>query len=175
MIKNFKALTVALIAAIMLVLPGCATLQQGNAPQTAVEYFERYRTLFQLATQVAVIKVLDPNPTYATHLIDFSEFMREVLETTDVVDLSELEQLVRDEIDWSKYQPTERLLVETLITTVRVEIENVLRANKDNIPTPPEDVKLIVGSFIDWVAQGARLHIEQQSTRNVIPVLPERG
>ena len=109
---------------------------------------------------------------YAPKVADFAEYLTEALDGQDIVDLKELEQMAVEKIDWSKYNPTERLLVEALITQIRVEIENVIAANKLSIPTPPEDIKMVVTSFLGWVKEGALVFQQQQGNRNVIPTLP---
>lgn len=166
-----KKLLATLLVLPMLVFSGCATLGGGET-NTALEYFNKYQHIMRLGTQVAVLAVLDQNPTYAPKVADFAEYLTEALDGQDIVDLKELEQMAVEKIDWSKYNPTERLLVEALITQIRVEIENVIAANKLSIPTPPEDIKMVVTSFLGWVKEGALVFQQQQGNRNVIPTLP---
>jgi hypothetical protein len=166
----------AILVVAMLVLPGCATLGNGNDPnQTALDYFNRYQAIMRLGVQVGVLSVLEPNPTYATRIVAFADYVQEYLEGQELLDLQSLEDVVRDKVDWTKYNPTERALVEALIIQIRVEIENVLKANKTQLPTPPEEVKMVVSTLVTWIGEAANIFIQQQQNRSVIPVLPPRS
>lgn len=170
-----KKLISVIMVLSFLAFSGCASLGMDDSKLDAKQYFDRYQHVLKLAVQVAVLKVLDSNPTYAPELVAFSDIIKTYVDMEDYVNLDALEELVNEKIDWSKFQPTERLLVQALISEVRVEIENVLKVNVGKIPTPPEDVKMIVESFVDWVSEAAQLYQQQQTNRTVIPVLPARN
>lgn len=173
MFRKIGTMGITLLVAIALLLPGCATLGNSENPnQTALEYFNRYQAIMRLGVQVGVFSVLEPNPTYASRLVAFSEYVQEYLEGEDVIDLQLLDSIVRNKIDWSTYTPAERALIEALITQIGVEIENVLRANKTSIPTPTGEVKMIATSVVGWIGEAANVFIEQQANRAIIPVLP---
>lgn len=160
----------ALIVPVLLGMDGCATMNTDGQPMTPEQYFQRYETIIQLGIQVGVINLLETNPTYANRVEKFSAYMLDYIEGDEMVDLFTLEQVAREKIDWSKYDPTERLLVEALITVVRTELENILRANNVEIPNAPEKVKMYGGKFLTWVGQAAVTFKVQN--RDVVPVLP---
>lgn len=155
----------------LLTFSGCATLAPSSEGLDAKQYFTRYQHIMKLAVQVAVLRVLNSNPTYADSMIAIVEDVKTVIDTLEILDLTELERVIKERIDWSKFQPTEKLLVEALISQVRVEIDNVIAIKLDGIPTPPGDVKLIVTTFVDWVAEAALLKKQQDGNRSLIPVL----
>ena len=165
------------LMALLLILPmlvfssGCATFG-GSTPESAMEYFNKYQHIMKLGTQVAILALLEQNPTYAERIVSFAGYLETALEGQQVADLKALEELARDKIDWTKYNPTERLLVEAVITQVRVEIENVIAANGVNLPTPSGEIKMFVSTFLDWIEEGGRVFIAQQGNRSVIPILP---
>lgn len=161
---------VTLMVPVLLGMDGCAGMNTDGLPMTPEQYFQRYETIIQLGVQVGVINLLETNPTYAKRVKKFSQYMTNYLEGNEMVDLSTLEQVARDKIDWTKYDATERLLVEALITVVRTELENVLRSNSVEIPDAPEKVKMYGGKFLMWIGQAAAT-FEAQS-RTVAPVLP---
>jgi len=168
MIKRIVGLLMILS---LLAFSSCATITPSTEGLDAKAYFDRYQHIMKLAVQVAVLRVLNSNPTYADSMIAIVEDVKTVIDALDILDLTELEQLIKERIDWSKFEPTEKLLVDALISQVRVEIDNVIAIKLDGIPTPNEDVKLIVTSFVDWVAEAAMLHKQQQSNRSLVPTL----
>ena len=152
-------------------LVGCSTLQGGDGtPMTPKQYFQRYQHIMRLAVQVAVLRVLDANPTYGPRIVAFANTIQTILDDKYIT-LAELETLVVDEIDWSQYKPEEQLLIKALISQVRVEIENVLTINV-GVPAAPEDVHMILSAFVGWVEEAAALHDAERSNRVVIPQLP---
>lgn len=165
----FKRIVGLVMVFCLLSFSGCATLAPSSEGLDAKAYFDRYQHIMKLAVQVAVLRVLNSNPTYADSMIALVEDLKIVIDALEILDLAELEQVIKDRIDWSKFQPTEKLLVEALISQVRVEIDNVIAIKLDGIPTPSGDVKFIVTTFVDWVAEAAMLHKQQQSNRSVIP------
>jgi hypothetical protein len=163
---------------------GCATLQS-TQPTSSAEYFERYEAITSTAVQLAVVKLLNANPAYAQRVIDFSQWMKDVLrdENINVVDLSLLETLAKDRIDWSNYDPTERVLMNALIRQIRVELEHILEADCGttterlpcfaDLPGAPEKVKMYGTKLLTWVHEGAALFVATQSrTIERIPTLP---
>ena len=166
--KRIIAITMVAIALGLVGCPG--NIDINGSPMTPEQYFQRYETLIQLGVQVGVINLLETNPTYAKRVDKFSKYMLEYLEDNEMVDLSTLEQVARDKIDWTKYDATERLLVEALITVIRTELENVLRSNNVEIPDAPEKVKMYGGKFLTWIGQAAATFEVQN--RSVVPVLP---
>ena len=169
MFRKLIALTMALA---FVLLPGCATLQGGGPDQTALDYFQRYQHIMRLGVQVAVFSLLEPNPTYAPRIAALTEHIQNYLESDGLVDLRGLEEAVRARIDWSGFSPTEKALAEALIVQVRVEIENVLEANKTALPTPTEEFKMIASSVIGWLDEAANVFIAQQGDRAIVPVFP---
>jgi hypothetical protein len=152
-------------------IEGCTGMHnQDGTPLSPEQYFQRYEHVIKLGVQVGIINLLETNPTYAGRVKAFTGYMETYLASNNVLDLSQLEKIARDKIDWSKYDATERLLVEALLTTVRVELGNVLTAN--NLPAPPERVAFYAGKFLAWVHEGALVFEAQQSQRGVVPMLP---
>lgn len=173
--KFFSWLIILVVCLSFVSLPGCATLGGNNPNQTSLDYFHRYEHILRLGVQVAVISILDKNPAYTDRIVSFTDYIKEYIEGEEILNLRELEDVVRDKINWDDFEPTERLLIEALISQIRVEIENVLKANKIELPTPTEDVKMITESFVTWVQEGAKVFIEQRKNRSIVPVLPPRN
>lgn len=171
--KKFLAITVI---SLLIGLSSCAGVVGIQNPDgtslTPEEYFNRYEHIIQLGVQVGVINLLETNPKYANRVDKFSKYMLDYIQENDMVTLEELEEVARERINWTKFDATERLLVEALITTVRTELENVLYANGVQIPNAPEKVKLYGTKVLSWVGQAARVFKAQSQRRVPVPKLP---
>ena len=181
-----KRLLMALIISTALVFTSCSTLNPGNSPTSAEEYFQRYQHILRLAVNVGVVNLLDANPTYGDKLMKMTEVIEQVLEGGNVHDFSTLQALIMDRINWANYEPIERSLVEALLTTVRIELENVLKADCkpeaneadarglcfEGLPETPEKVRFYVAVVSDWIQEGVGLWRASNSSRAVVPILP---
>ena len=170
---KFRTVALVLVLMSVMLLTSCATLGVGpdGDPMTPEEYFERYEHIIKLGVQVGVLQLLESNPTYADRVSTFAGYMKDYLDEGDpTLTLAKLEMVARERIDWSRFQPTEQLLVEAIITQVRAELENVLRAN--GLPEPPEKVVMYAGKFLGWVQEASAIFENRRGQRSTAPTLP---
>lgn len=142
---NAFMLSVAIMG--MFVLSACA----GLAPhQEAVA---------KVATQYATLKFIDGKQDRATKVKEVTAFAVSIVEGDATTTVDALEAAVRAQIHWEDLKPEDALLLNTLITAVRVELE--LRLADAN--TLPEEVVLRVAEVLSWVNEAAALVAPQAS------------
>ena len=170
-----------LVLPMLLVFTSCSTKQI----QSADEYFQRYEHILRLATQVAVINVLKSNPTYDDSLMNIADVIQTVVDGGDIVDLQAFQDAVMAQVDWSQFEPTEKLLVEAILSQMRVSLGNILEADCQpvanegeralcfsDLPQLPDSFKMYAGKFVDWIKEGVGIHRASLDSRSIIPVLP---
>lgn len=164
-----KVFYLLVLSPILLGINGGCLGNVGPTPVTSDQYFQRYEPILRLAVQVAVLNFLEKNPSYTTRVDKFSEYMLDYLDKEhETIDLATLEKVAREKIDWSRFDSTEKLLVEALISTIRGELERVVTANVGEV-TPPEKVTLYSKKFLTWVKTAAETFSPQR--KNTVPVL----
>ena len=120
---------------------GCSTAGGGPSP-----------ILAQVAVQYATIKVLQNNPDRAPRVIEIATYIRENAGNEQAATVALLEAAVRSQIDFSKLDPADAMLVDILIATVREE----LIARLGDGPLSPEHV-LVVAQVAGWIENAARI------------------
>jgi hypothetical protein len=162
----------------MFVFTGATCIGPGEI-KTGDEYFSRYEHIMRLATQVAVINVLEINPSYSNKMVGMAEVIATAIESESVVDLESFQNIVISRIDWSQFNPTERVLVEAVLSEIRVSLQRILEAECitgtlcfEDLPKLPENFKTYANKFVMWIKEGVGLFLSQHGQRSVIPVLP---
>jgi hypothetical protein len=136
---------VIILIAVALAASGCATFN--NLVQNDA-------LLMQLGTQAATARVLHEHPGWRDDVIDVTSAAMAVIDAKVVVDLQSVETFVKGKIDWVAMRPEEQALVTALITEVRKNIEDSLRAK--NIKQP--GLQLVeVRTFLGWIKDTASL------------------
>jgi predicted negative regulator of RcsB-dependent stress response len=108
--------------------------------------------LAQVAVQYATIKVLQNNPDRAPRVIEIAQFIRANAGNEQAATVALLEAAVRSQIDFSKLDPADAMLVDILIATVREELVQRLGDG----PLSPEHV-LVVAQVAGWIESAALL------------------
>jgi predicted negative regulator of RcsB-dependent stress response len=108
--------------------------------------------LAQVAVQYATIKVLQNNPDRAPRVIEIAQFIRANAGNEQAATVALLEAAVRSQIDFSKLDPADAMLVDILIATVREE----LVARLGDGVLSPEHV-LLVAEVAGWIESAALL------------------
>lgn len=136
---NFEKILTAIVIAVALFLPGCASVQEsGSGAKTAV--------------QVAALKVIDEDADRAERVTELTRKVRSTLTGDETTSLDKVEANVRDAVDWSSLDSAESLVVNRLIDAVRLEIEK--RIDSDVATLDPDEV-VAVKRILDWVEEAA--------------------
>lgn len=127
------------VFALVIALTGCAALQQGHpAAKTAV--------------QVATIKVIDEDPERAQRVREIAGKVRTLISGDGTTRLDAVESYVRGAIDWTGLDTAEKLVVNNLIDTVQLELEN--RINAQEISA---DDRVAIDNVLTWIEQAAAM------------------
>lgn len=128
---------VSMILALSLL--GCATLRSGDpGPKLAVQY--------------ATLKYIGQDIPRAHRVADAVVRAEALLDGNIAVAIPELEAVIRDKIDISKLDAADRLLLDTLFTVVRDELQARLGDGALN-PEQLVEVRLVLA----WVKAAAEL------------------
>lgn len=156
--KN-NIITVALLALVGgLLLAGCST-------------FTEHKAVTKLAVQYATIKVIEKNPDKAPRIVEIAQFVRTNAGSETAATVALLETAVRAQIDWTKLDPADTILVDTLIVTVRDE----LIARLGDGPLAGDQL-LVVAEVAGWIQDAALLTAPPASrTADLGSRIPELG
>ena len=133
---------------------GCATFGTAEG-QASVE---RHQLLFKAATQYATFKIIEKNPKMAPEIARIAGETANLLEKGELVPLPVLEELVRAQIKWEGLTPEEFVLIDALIASVRLELENAETSLSVDLGSGDEAQKqtLYYASVVmRWVEQAA--------------------
>jgi len=125
---------------VMLGLAGCQT-----PTQTAVA---------QIAVQRAVYEVIKDHPGRAARIVQIAEQVEVVAGGEVAATPAILEQIIRSQIKWTELQPADIQMVDSLITLLRVELENQFA----KIDIDAQKL-LVVKTVAGWVRQTALLYV----------------
>lgn len=138
-----KILTLIALFGVLICQPviqtGCSTI--GSQP-----------TLTRLAVQYATVKVLENNPGRAQRVIEIATFIEDNAGSSTATSVAILTTLVREQIDWTKLDAADTILVNALIDMVATE----LTARLGSGPLSPEQA-LVVKEVASWIKQAATL------------------
>lgn len=138
----------AALVAVFLCLAGCATLTDGD---------RRNDLAAELAIKYATLKVIDndSDPSErAGRIISIAEKTQSLVDRGLVSLIPEIEQVVKDQIDWGKLDAADTLLVDALLTAVRVELDSRVQGGALSGETA-----LAVSRVLDSVIAAARLYV----------------
>lgn len=139
----YKRSMLALACGLMLaMLAGCSTLtswfgeDSGAGAKTAIQF--------------ATLKVIDEDPDRASRVVEIVGDVRSLVSDSATTSLDEIEARVREEIDWSRLDTAEQLVVGNLIDAVRAEITDRIDQG-----TLEPDERVAVGNVLDWIREAA--------------------
>lgn len=143
-----KSIVLALVLAL---LSGCTALQYAkDNPETAA--------LAVKSGTLAFVEQIDPvqrRVERAKEVIVVVNFILDQMGDSTSVTVSKLSKEVRDEIDWNSLDSYERLLLDSLIYSVQVRLEE--RIGEGILG---EDDKVVVRSVLEWSKQAANMYVE---------------
>lgn len=146
----FKKLTAAILA--LSILSGCTAVQWvKDNPQTAA--------LAVKSGTLAFVEQVDPiqrRIARAEEVIVVVNFILDQMDNSTSVTVSKLSKAVRDEIDWNSLDAYERLLLDSLIYSVQVRLEE--RIGEGILG---EQDKVVVRSVLEWSKQAATMYVER--------------
>ena len=144
-----KSIVAAILA--LTILSGCTAVQWAkDNPQTAA--------LAVKSGTLAFVEQVDPvqrRIERAEEVIFVVNFILDQMDTSTSATVSQLSKAVRDEIDWNSLDAYERLLLDSLIYSVQVRLEE--RVGEGVLG---EEDKLVVRSVLEWSKQAANMYVE---------------
>jgi len=108
----------------------------------------------QIAVQRAVYEVIKDHPNRAARIVRIAEQVEAVAGTEVAATPVILEQIVRKQIKWAELSPADVQMVDTLITLLRVELENQF----SKVEVDAQKL-LVVKTVAGWVRQTAQLYV----------------
>ena len=144
-----KSIVAAILA--LTILSGCTAVQWAkDNPQTVA--------LAVKSGTLAFVEQVDPvqrRIERAEEVIFVVNFILGQMDTSTSATVSQLSKAVRDEIDWNSLDAYERLLLDSLIYSVQVRLEE--RVGEGVLG---EEDKLVVRSVLEWSKQAANMYVE---------------
>ena len=144
-----KSIVAAIVA--LTILSGCTAVQWAkDNPQTVA--------LAVKSGTLAFVEQVDPvqrRIERAEEVIFVVNFVLDQMDTSTSATVSQLSKAVRDEIDWNSLDAYERLLLDSLIYSVQVRLEE--RVGEGVLG---EEDKLVVRSVLEWSKQAANMYVE---------------
>lgn len=130
---------IAAAMAAFVIITGCATLTEGNASS-------------KLVAQYAVIKVAQNDPAKAARIAEIAAQVKLYISDEESPTVDALVIAIRSQIEWSKLDPADTLLVNALLERLRTELTEYLGPD-----TLPEDLRLAATTVADWVIEASLL------------------
>jgi len=136
-----KIIFVALITAFL--VSGCSWFNR---------LVNEHEFTMQLAVEEAAARVLHAHPGWKSETVNISRMAIIVIDAKDVSDLGSVEEFIKSKIKWQSMLPEEQALVSVLITEVRKNIEDSLRAK--GIINPGKQL-IEVRKVMEWINAAA--------------------
>lgn len=111
---------------------------------------DRRNPIASIAVQYAVAKVVDKNTEKAQRVLAIVSETRKLIAGEQASTVAMLEQIVRDQIEWSKLDAADAVLVNALIDEVRFQLEDRLGDSE-----LVGDKVLVVDEVLGWVERAA--------------------
>lgn len=139
-----RAMIALAVGLAMAISTGCATFTDlfGGEGSTGAK----------TAVQFATLKVIDEDTERAQRVVEIVDHVRELVDGNTTATLDQVEQTVRDEIEWSELDAAEQLVVSNLIDAVRAELDARISDG-----TLDADERVAVGNVLDWVSEAAAM------------------
>lgn len=77
----------------------------------------------QVVVQAAVMKVVENNPSYGLRIVEISKVVQQGLSGDLTASISTINSLIRNEIHWEKLKPSDRLIVDTLLSAIDTALQ----------------------------------------------------
>lgn len=129
-----------LIAIIAVALPACATMKTLFSPSS------QHSATARVVVQVAVFNLITEKPEYKEKILAITKTVKAYLDEKPSASVTAVVGLVNEQIHWDKLKPDERMLVQTLMAVVEMNL-----TEKVNDKTLPADLKVTVGQLISWI------------------------
>lgn len=110
--------------------------------------------LAQIAVQRAVYEVIKDHPGRAERIVQIATQVEAVAGGEVAATPAILESVIRSQIKWTELAPPDVQMVDSLITLLRVELENQFAKI-----TVDEQKLLVVKTVASWVRQTAQLYV----------------
>jgi hypothetical protein len=120
------------------------------------KFMNEHEFTMQLSVEAATARVLHEHPTWVKQTIAIMDGAVAVIDAKTVMDLQSAEAYIKGRINWGKMMPEEQALVSALISEVRRNIEDSLRA-KDIVS--PELQLVEVRQVLMWINQTAKRRV----------------
>jgi hypothetical protein len=102
----------------------------------------------QLATEAATARVLHEHPEWKQTTLNITTAAMTLIDKKTIIDLAGVEAYVKAHVNWDRLTLEEQALASALISTVRANIEDSLRA-KDI--TEPEKQMVEIHAMLGWI------------------------
>jgi len=133
-----------LIVLVVSLIVGCATFNK---------IVTNNELVMQLATEATTARVIHEHPEWKKPAIEITAGVITAIDARTVVNLEDIEAIVKSRIKWSVLLPEEQALLSTLISEARRGIENSLRSQGNKQP----EMELIeVRKLLVWINEAAK-------------------
>lgn len=145
-LKTRMAFVVSLfVTSVIILASGCG--KQIDIP----DVFNEHERLLQVAVTVGTSKFLDAHPAFVEEVYTAAHTARLTFTAEEVIQLRDLEQVIRRLIRWDRFSPDERLLYDLLLTAVREEADRLLAQHE----VVPDEARVIVQKVLLWIENTA--------------------
>ena len=130
-----------IITLILVLFSGCASFKR---------LVNENEFTMQLATEAATARVLHDRPLWVWQTITITNNAMAMIDAKQFVELGDVETYVKSRMHWDTMMPEEQALVSVLISQVRRNIEDTLRARAKNI-TDTGTQLVEVRKVLEWI------------------------
>jgi hypothetical protein len=142
----------------LLLLMSSTVSMQGCAITTAL--IDDHTLIAELAVRAATGRVLEEHPDWTEQTYHITGDAIQLLSDDDTTSLAGLQQFVVEKIPWDKMTPEEQALLTTLITAVRLQVEQSLA---DRGVIAPGETTIRAAMVLTWINQTAKLRMSKLS------------
>lgn len=106
----------------------------------------------RLLTHAATYKIIDDDTNRAVRVIEIASEVRSIAQSDPDLTIAATIASTRSLIRWEKLDQAERLLVEAVLSEVKIRLEDRFGTNP-----LPEDLRLTVNAICTWVIEAAAI------------------
>lgn len=144
--------TAVVLIAVMFMLSACATLHEMSKSPILVQY----------AIKKAVRAFLgDKSQVWARSVYSITGKAIEEIDKDRIITIPDLEYHIKKQIEWDKLYPEDQELINILIASVKLELNNMVKDNE-----LPADTKMKIKNVLIWIRDTARGFITVQVVSN---------
>lgn len=152
------------VGALLAALTACATAPTNGQGAIATSPASQ-QLLARMSVQYAVGKFIVKEKTPEAQQARIDRVRNVTGIAIDLVDkgmattIPAIEEAVRANIDWSRFDAPDRMLIDNLIAVVRLELEARMKPRGDNSPVLDSALLLDVREVLGWINQAAALAV----------------